>query len=57
MEVDAIEGYRFAFRRAELRWLGQLDEHYRFYRNLDLHTSFQLKHHGLRLVRLPICPR
>ncbi|GAC1436236.1 MAG: hypothetical protein NVSMB65_10300 [Chloroflexota bacterium] len=56
VEVDAVEGYCFAFRRAELRWLGSLDRHYRYYRNLDLHTSFQLKHHGLRLVRVPDLP-
>ena len=56
VEVDAVEGYCFAFRRAELAWLGGLDEHYRYYRNLDLHTSFQFKHHGLRLLRVPDLP-
>ncbi len=56
VEVDAVEGYCFAFRRAELAWLGGLDEHYRYYRNLDLHTSFQFKKRGLRLIRLPDLP-
>ncbi len=55
-EVDAIEGYLFAFRRADLSWLGWLDEHFRFYRNLDIHTSFYFKHHGLRAIRIPDLP-
>ena len=53
IEVDAVEGYLFAFRRADLRWLGGLDEHFRFYRNLDIYTCFQFKHHGLRVIRVP----
>ena len=56
IEVDAVEGYLFAFRRADLRWLGGLDEHFRFYRNLDIYTSFQFKHRGLRVVRIPDLP-
>ena len=56
IEVDAVEGYLFAFRRAELGWLGGLDEHFRFYRNLDIYTCFQFKHHGLRVIRIPDLP-
>ncbi len=56
VEVDAIEGYLFAFRRADLRWLGALDEHFRYYRNLDIQTSFAFKHHGLHVVRIPELP-
>ena len=56
IEVDAVEGYLFAFRRAELGWLGGLDEHFRFYRNLDIYTCFQFKHHGLRVIRVPDLP-
>ncbi len=56
IEVDAIEGYVLAFRRAELGWLGGLDEHFRFYRNLDIYTCFQFKRRGLRVIRIPDLP-
>ena len=51
-EVDAIAGYLFAFRRAELRRVGWMDQHYRYYRNLDLHFSFQFRDRGFRLLAL-----
>lgn len=45
-EVDAIEGYCLAFRRAEYRDRGPLDEHFRFYRNLDIWWSLVLRDGG-----------
>lgn len=45
-EVDAIEGYALAFRRADYVARGPLDEHFRFYRNLDLWWSLVLRDQG-----------
>ncbi len=45
-DVDAIEGYAQAFRRAELAERGFLDEHFRFYRNLDIWWSLVLRDEG-----------
>lgn len=45
-EVDAIEGYCQAFRRAEVASRGPLDEHFRFYRNLDIWWSLVLRDGG-----------
>ena len=42
-EVDAIEGYVQAFRRADAAALGPLDERFRFYRNLDIWWSLVLR--------------
>ncbi len=42
-DVDAIEGYVQAFRRADAARLGPLDEHFRFYRNLDVWWSLVLR--------------
>jgi cysteinyl-tRNA synthetase len=55
-DVDAIAGYLFAFRRADLRRTGWMDAKYRYYRNLDLHFGFQFRAAGLHLVCLPILP-
>ena len=55
-EVDAIAGYLFAFRRADLRTVGFMDEKYRYYRNLDLHFGFQFRARGLSLRCLPELP-
>ncbi|MCL4545764.1 MAG: cysteine--tRNA ligase [Chloroflexi bacterium] len=54
--VDGIAGYFFAFRRADLRRTGWLDSKYRYYRNLDLHFSFQFLAQGLDLVARPDLP-
>ncbi|MCL5946398.1 MAG: cysteine--tRNA ligase [Chloroflexi bacterium] len=54
--VDAIAGYCFAFRRADLPRAGWLDTKYRYYRNLDLHFSFQFLAQGYELVLLPELP-
>ncbi|HEX7950256.1 MAG TPA: glycosyltransferase [Candidatus Limnocylindrales bacterium] len=45
-EVDAIEGYCQAFRRADAAARGPLDEHFRFYRNLDIWWSLVLRDAG-----------
>ena len=45
-DVDAIEGYVQAFRRAEVAERGPLDEHFRFYRNLDIWWSLVLRDEG-----------
>jgi cysteinyl-tRNA synthetase len=45
-DVDAIEGYCLAFRRADAAARGPLDEHFRFYRNLDIWWSLVLRDGG-----------
>ena len=45
-DVDAIEGYLQAFRRAEFAARGPLDERFRFYRNLDIWWSLVLRDEG-----------
>ena len=45
-DVDAIEAYALAFRRADVIDRGPLDEHFRFYRNLDIWWSFVLRDQG-----------
>ena len=45
-DVDAIEGYALAFRRVDAGTRGPLDEHFRFYRNLDIWWSLVLRDEG-----------
>jgi hypothetical protein len=45
-DVDAIEGYLAAFRRADFAERGPLDERFRFYRNLDIWWSLVLRDEG-----------
>jgi Glycosyl transferase family 2 len=45
-DVDAIEGYCQAFRRADAVTRGPLDERFRFYRNLDIWWSLVLRDEG-----------
>jgi len=45
-DVDAIEGYLVAFRRADAAERGPLDERFRFYRNLDIWWSLVLRDSG-----------
>ena len=45
-EVDAVEGYLQAFRRADYVDRGPLDERFRFYRNLDIWWSLVLRDQG-----------
>ena len=44
--VDAIEGYCLAFRRADYVERGPLDERFSFYRNLDIWWSLVLRDEG-----------
>jgi hypothetical protein len=43
VEVTAIEGYALGFRRADYVARGPLDEHFAFYRNLDIWWSLVLR--------------
>jgi hypothetical protein len=43
LDVDVIEGYALAFRRADYAERGPLDEHFAFYRNLDVWWSLVLR--------------
>ena len=45
-DVDAIEGYCMAFRRADFAERGPLDERFNFYRNLDIWWSLVLRDSG-----------
>jgi cysteinyl-tRNA synthetase len=45
-EVDAIEGYCMAFRRADAIAAGGWDPKFRFYRNADIEFSFRLRDRG-----------
>jgi cysteinyl-tRNA synthetase len=49
-EVDAIEGYCMAFRRADAEAAGGFDEKFRFYRMADVEFSFRLRARGGRAV-------
>ncbi len=60
-DVDAIEGYCLAFRRADFTERGPLDERFIFYRNLDIWWSLVLRDSGdgqrpRRAVRLDGLP-
>jgi GT2 family glycosyltransferase len=52
-DVAALE-YLLAIRRERLAAVGELDPHYRFYRNLDIDFSYQVRAAGL-LVRRVEC--
>ncbi|HET7727194.1 MAG TPA: glycosyltransferase [Candidatus Limnocylindrales bacterium] len=61
VDVDAIEGYALAFRRADYVERGPFDEHFTFYRNLDIWWSLVLRDEGegerpRRAVRVPGLP-
>ena len=45
-DVDAVEAYAMAFRRDDIAARGPLDEHFRFYRNLDIWWSLVLRDEG-----------
>ncbi len=49
-DVDAVEGYLLAFRRALLPEVGWIDERFRFYRLMDIHFSFFFKTAGYRAL-------
>jgi GT2 family glycosyltransferase len=50
-EVDAIEGYCLAIRRAALQAVGGFDHRFRWYRNADLDLSFAVRDAGWRAIR------
>jgi hypothetical protein len=45
-DVAAVQGYLMAFRRADAIDRGPIDEHFRFYRNLDIWWSLVLRDEG-----------
>jgi GT2 family glycosyltransferase len=49
-EVDAIEGYCMAFRRADARAVEGFDPRFRFYRMSDVEFSFRLRERGGRAL-------
>jgi hypothetical protein len=53
-DVDAIEGYLMAFRRALLPEVGRIDERFRFYRLMDIYYSFFFKTSGYRVLTTPL---
>jgi cysteinyl-tRNA synthetase len=52
-EVDAVEGYCMAFRRADALAAGGFDPRFRFYRIADVEFSFRLRDRGGRAVAVP----
>jgi len=55
-EVDAIEAYCLAIRRAALQAVGGFDRRFRFYRNADLDLSFAVRDAGWIAVRTAPLP-
>ncbi|HET6310898.1 MAG TPA: glycosyltransferase [Candidatus Nitrosotalea sp.] len=55
-EVDAIEGYCMAFRRADAEALEGFDPKFRYYRIADIEFSFRLRDRGGRALALPGLP-
>ena len=49
-DVDAMEGYLMAFRRAALLEVGPANEKFRFYRLMDVDYSLEFKKAGYRVV-------
>jgi cysteinyl-tRNA synthetase len=49
-DVDAVEGYCMAFRRADAEAIGGFDPRFRFYRIADVEFSFRLRDRGGRAV-------
>ncbi len=52
-EVDAVEAYLLAFRRAEIERVGLFDEKFRFYRHIDLEFSLRFSDRGMKNVIVP----
>lgn len=55
-EVDAVEGYCLAVRRAALQAVGGFDRRFHFYRNADLDFSFAVRDAGWRAIRTEPLP-
>jgi hypothetical protein len=52
-EVDAVEAYLLAFRRAEINRAGLFDEKFRFYRHIDLEYSLRFLDRGMKNIVVP----
>jgi len=55
-EVDAIEGYCMAFRRADALALGGFDPRFKFYRIADIEFSFRLRDMGGQAIAVQGLP-
>lgn len=55
-DVDGVEGYFMAMRRADISRIGMFDAKFRFYRNADIDYSFQARAAGLRTIIDPALP-
>ncbi len=55
-EVDAIEGYCMAFRRADAQAVRGFDPSFRFYRIADIELSFRLRDRGGKALAVPDLP-
>ena len=55
-EVDAIEGYCMAFRRADAVAVEGFDPRFKFYRIADIEFSFRLRDGGRRALAVPGLP-
>jgi GT2 family glycosyltransferase len=55
-EVDAIEGYCMAFRRADALAVNEFDPRFRFYRIADIDFSFRLRERGGAARTIPDLP-
>jgi glycosyltransferase involved in cell wall biosynthesis len=49
-DVDGVEGYFMAMRRADVARTGLFDPKFRFYRNADIDFSYRVRAAGLRTV-------
>ena len=54
--VDAMQAYCFAFKRSILSEVGLMRENFRFYRNLDLDFSLQVKNLGYKIFSFENLP-
>jgi glycosyltransferase involved in cell wall biosynthesis len=55
-DVDGVEGYLMALRRADVVRVGLFDPKFRFYRNADIDHSFRVRDAGLRTIVDPSLP-
>ena len=56
VEVDALQNYLMVLRRSNLLRIGPLDEHYRYYRILDLDLSYTIRDEIGRILSLSGLP-
>lgn len=54
--MDAMQFYCFAFRRNIINEVGFMRKSFRFYRNLDIDYSFQIKNQGYKILADPNLP-